>query len=84
MPPERLGAYLREFDALLDDHGVDGLPYGHFGDGCVHVRLDIPLDRPAATRSARSWRTRPRWSPRTADRCPGSTATGGPAASCCR
>jgi Fe-S oxidoreductase len=23
--------------------GVDGLPYGHFGDGCVHLRIDLPL-----------------------------------------
>ncbi len=43
VPPERLGAYLREFDALLDEHGLTGLPYGHFGDGCLHVRLDLPL-----------------------------------------
>ena len=47
--PERLGAYLREFDALMAAHGVDGLPYGHFGDGCIHVRIDLPLaDAPAA------------------------------------
>ncbi|WP_420115075.1 FAD-binding oxidoreductase, partial [Pseudactinotalea sp.] len=46
VPPERLGAYLREFNALLDRYGVDGLPYGHFGDGCIHVRIDLPLDRP--------------------------------------
>ena len=45
VPPERLGAYLREFEALMAAHGVDGLTYGHFGDGCVHVRLDIPLER---------------------------------------
>ena len=45
VPPERLGAYLREFEALMASHGVDGLPYGHFGDGCVHVRLDLPLAR---------------------------------------
>ncbi len=43
VPPERLGAYLRDFDALLAKHGLDGLPYGHFGDGCVHIRIDIPL-----------------------------------------
>jgi FAD/FMN-containing dehydrogenase/Fe-S oxidoreductase len=43
VPPERLGAYLREFDALMADHGVEGQPFGHFGDGCIHVRLDIPL-----------------------------------------
>ncbi len=29
-------------------HGVHGQPYGHFGDGCVHVRLDIPLGRDGA------------------------------------
>ena len=40
---EHLGSYLRDFDRLLDDHGFDGLPYGHFGDGCVHVRIDFPL-----------------------------------------
>lgn len=45
VPPERLGAYLRDFEDLMARHGVDGLPYGHFGDGCVHVRLDLPLER---------------------------------------
>ncbi|WP_438821360.1 FAD-binding and (Fe-S)-binding domain-containing protein [Demequina capsici] len=43
VPPERLGAYLRDFDELMARHGVDGQPFGHFGDGCIHVRLDIPL-----------------------------------------
>ena len=43
VPPERLGTYLREFDQLMDRHGVTGQPFGHFGDGCIHVRLDIPL-----------------------------------------
>lgn len=46
VPPERLGTYLREFDALLRSHGLDGVPYGHFGDGCIHVRIDFPLDAP--------------------------------------
>jgi FAD/FMN-containing dehydrogenase/Fe-S oxidoreductase len=49
VPPERLGAYLRGFDALLTEAGLDGVPYGHFGDGCVHVRIDFPLDRPRGT-----------------------------------
>jgi len=43
VPPERLGAYLRELEALMAGHGIDGLAYGHFGDGCVHLRLDVPL-----------------------------------------
>ncbi|NTW41016.1 MAG: FAD-binding protein, partial [Cellulomonadaceae bacterium] len=55
VPPERLGAYLREFDALMAEHGVDGLPYGHFGDGCVHVRLGIPLARPGDVQGFRAF-----------------------------
>ncbi|WP_374216094.1 FAD-binding oxidoreductase, partial [Frankia sp. AiPs1] len=43
VPPERLGAYLRDFEELLRAHRLTGVPYGHFGDGCVHVRLDLPL-----------------------------------------
>ncbi|MGI5482192.1 FAD-binding and (Fe-S)-binding domain-containing protein [Streptomyces lavendofoliae] len=43
VPPARLGAYLRDFRALLAAHGLHGTPYGHFGDGCVHVRIDFDL-----------------------------------------
>ncbi|MDT0268196.1 FAD-binding and (Fe-S)-binding domain-containing protein [Streptomyces sp. DSM 44915] len=46
VPPARLGAYLREFRGLLRDHGLRGLPYGHFGDGCIHVRIDFDLLTP--------------------------------------
>nr|WP_231496083.1 FAD-binding and (Fe-S)-binding domain-containing protein [Cellulomonas sp. HZM] len=45
VPPERLGQYLRDLEALMTSHRVDGLVFGHFGDGCLHVRLDIPLER---------------------------------------
>ncbi|MEU6395197.1 FAD-binding and (Fe-S)-binding domain-containing protein [Streptomyces sp. NPDC046939] len=43
VPPARLGAYLREFRGLLREHGLRGTPYGHFGDGCIHVRIDFDL-----------------------------------------
>jgi FAD/FMN-containing dehydrogenase/Fe-S oxidoreductase len=43
VPPARLGEYLREFLALMRGHRLDGLLYGHFGDGCVHIRIDLPL-----------------------------------------
>ncbi len=43
VPPEKLGAYLRDFHQLLDDHGRRGAYYGHFGDGCIHVRIDFDL-----------------------------------------
>ncbi|MGW4364812.1 FAD-binding and (Fe-S)-binding domain-containing protein [Nocardia takedensis] len=43
VPPENLGDYLRDFADLTAEHGVQGLLYGHIGDGCIHVRLDLPL-----------------------------------------
>ncbi|CAM03059.1 FAD/FMN-containing dehydrogenase [Saccharopolyspora erythraea NRRL 2338] len=43
VPPEHLGAYLREFDALLERFGRRGVTYGHYGDGCIHVRIDFDL-----------------------------------------
>ncbi|MBX7445969.1 MULTISPECIES: FAD-binding and (Fe-S)-binding domain-containing protein [unclassified Arthrobacter] len=48
VPPEHLGDYLRGMEALMADEGVSGLAYGHFGDGCVHVRVDFPLENNAA------------------------------------
>ncbi len=52
VPPDRLAAYLREFQALLRQHRLDGLMYGHFGDGCLHARIDFPLrSHPGALRA---------------------------------
>ncbi|GGF18282.1 FAD-binding and (Fe-S)-binding domain-containing protein [Subtercola lobariae] len=51
VPPSALGAYLREFQQLMSAQGLDGMIYGHFGDGCVHVRVDLPLEeRPNSLR----------------------------------
>ncbi|TNC16936.1 FAD-binding oxidoreductase [Georgenia sp. 311] len=55
VPPEKLGAYLRDFEALMADHGVDGLLYGHFGDGCMHVRIDMPLQSPEGIAPSRDF-----------------------------
>jgi len=30
----------------MTQHRLPGIPYGHFGDGCVHIRIDFPFDRP--------------------------------------
>ena len=54
VPPERLGDYLRAFDDLLEEHDVQGLPYGHFADGCLHVRLDTDLTSAGAEQRYRS------------------------------
>jgi FAD/FMN-containing dehydrogenase/Fe-S oxidoreductase len=55
VPPERLGAYLRDFDQLLRESALDGVPYGHFGDGCVHVRIDFELSDPDGRRRFREF-----------------------------
>ncbi|MGW8729121.1 FAD-binding and (Fe-S)-binding domain-containing protein [Streptomyces sp. NPDC055808] len=47
VPPAQLGPYLREFRSLLNSYGLHGTPYGHFGDGCIHVRIDFDLLTPA-------------------------------------
>jgi len=43
VPPERLGSYLRELRRLYRKHGYSGALYGHFGQGCVHTRIDFDL-----------------------------------------
>lgn len=41
--PERLADYLADLLGLMSDHGLDGVMYGHFGAGCVHLRLTYDL-----------------------------------------
>jgi FAD/FMN-containing dehydrogenase/Fe-S oxidoreductase len=41
--PEKLGAYLRQLKRLTDSYDYRCLMYGHFGDGCVHNRMDFDL-----------------------------------------
>ena len=45
--PLRLGAYLRKFQKLVDAFGYRTSLYGHFGDGCIHARINFDLRRPA-------------------------------------
>ena len=44
VPHDKLGEYLERFDELVVSHGLTSAPFGHFGEGCMHVRLDFPLD----------------------------------------
>jgi FAD/FMN-containing dehydrogenase/Fe-S oxidoreductase len=44
--PERLGDYLRDYCALVRRHGYHTVLFGHFGQGCVHTRLDLDLRTP--------------------------------------
>lgn len=41
VPPEHLADYLRDLYRLMDQYGYEGIPFGHFGEGCVHVRISF-------------------------------------------
>jgi FAD/FMN-containing dehydrogenase/Fe-S oxidoreductase len=41
--PSRLGDYLRDFAKTLDRHGLRCVYFGHYGQGCVHCRINFDL-----------------------------------------
>jgi FAD/FMN-containing dehydrogenase/Fe-S oxidoreductase len=42
--PEKLGAYLRDIRALMNEYHYKGAFYGHFGHGCIHMRVSFDLE----------------------------------------
>jgi FAD/FMN-containing dehydrogenase/Fe-S oxidoreductase len=42
--PEKLGGYLRDIRALMDEYRYQGAFYGHFGHGCIHMRVSFDLE----------------------------------------
>lgn len=44
VPPEKLGSYLRALRTLFDKYQYGCALYGHFGQGCVHTRIDFDLE----------------------------------------
>ena len=53
--PAKLGAYLRDLRKLYESHNYRGAFYGHFGDGCVHTRIDFDLATPEGVRNFRAF-----------------------------
>ena len=41
IPPAQLGAYLRKIVALMNEYGYRSPLYGHYGQGCVHMRINF-------------------------------------------
>ncbi len=41
IPPAQLGAYLRKLTALMGEYGYRSPLYGHYGQGCVHLRINF-------------------------------------------
>jgi FAD/FMN-containing dehydrogenase/Fe-S oxidoreductase len=53
--PAKLGQYLRSFDRLLQRHGLSvAMYYGHFGQGCIHCRINFDLTSTAGIATFRS------------------------------
>ncbi len=55
VPPEHLGTYLRSLDELLGRFGYSGASYGHFGEGCMHMRIDFDFLSDAGVAAYRSF-----------------------------
>ncbi|HZC19944.1 MAG TPA: FAD-binding oxidoreductase, partial [Rubrobacteraceae bacterium] len=41
--PDRVGDYLRDLRGLFNKYNYDAALYGHFGDGCIHCRINFDL-----------------------------------------
>jgi FAD/FMN-containing dehydrogenase/Fe-S oxidoreductase len=55
VPPARLGGYLRDLRQLLDRYHYIGDFYGHFGQGCLHTRINFDLFTAAGIAHFRSF-----------------------------
>lgn len=55
VPPEKLGHYLRDFRTLMRKYELTGVPFGHFGEGCVHVRINFELTTADGRRQFRAF-----------------------------
>jgi len=48
--PEKLGGYLRDIRKLMNEYDYRGAFYGHFGHGCVHMRVTFDFESEAGIR----------------------------------
>jgi Fe-S oxidoreductase len=55
VPAERLGDYLRALRQLFNKYDYACALYGHFGQACVHTRIDFDLETPAGIQKFRSF-----------------------------
>lgn len=55
VPPAKLGEFIRKFDNVIKSHGLEvDMYYGHFGEGCLHGRVNFDLASPAGIQTFRS------------------------------
>src|SRR5581483_1530639 len=53
--PEKLGSYLRETFDLMHEFDYRSPMYGHFGQGCVHMRINFDLESETGIRKFRAF-----------------------------
>lgn len=54
VPPERVGGYLRDLCQLYQKYQYRSALYGHFGQGCIHCRVNFDL---MSDMGIRKWRS---------------------------
>ncbi|MGC8549568.1 MAG: FAD-binding and (Fe-S)-binding domain-containing protein [Acidobacteriaceae bacterium] len=55
VPPARLGEYLRKLFTLMREYGYTSPLYGHFGQGCVHMRMNFDFESEPGLQAYRSF-----------------------------
>jgi len=55
VPPAQLGAYLRKLVALMREYGYRSPLYGHYGQGCVHMRINFDFRTEQGLRNYREF-----------------------------
>jgi FAD/FMN-containing dehydrogenase/Fe-S oxidoreductase len=55
VPPEKVGGYLRDLCRLYEKYEYRSALYGHFGQGCIHCRLNFDLMSEPGIRKWRSF-----------------------------
>ena len=55
VPPEKLGAYLRSLTKLLAEYGYRSPIWGHYGQGCAHMRPNFDLRSEKGIRDFRAF-----------------------------
>ncbi len=55
VPPAQLGKYLRAITALMAEYGYRSPLYGHYGQGCVHMRVNFDFHSAEGIRSFREF-----------------------------
>jgi len=55
VPPALLGAYLRGITALMAEYGYSSPLYGHYGQGCVHMRINFDFRSEKGLRNFREF-----------------------------